>query len=186
MNPFPADDARLRALILHLSERCADWGDFDTVMLDRLLFQADFLHFRLHGFPVTGQTYRRGIRSPAPQAMRRILHEMIRSGDLEIKELSRGDGLHVRRVPVALREPELRGFDGQEIAVVERVLWFYRTAWAAGSGPDLVDVPWELAGPREEVPYHLALVSGLHSPLSERLSHESILMESLRPFERTS
>ncbi len=168
MNPFTADDERLRALILHLSARCSDWKIFDVILLDRMLFQSDFLHFRLHGFPITGHAYHRGIRSPAPQTMRRLTRAMIRSGELEITEVSRGDGLHVRFVPTALRDPDLRIFDGQEIAVVERVLWFYRNNWTSNGiaddvtvdGPDLLDLPWELAGPQEEIPYHLALISG--------------------------
>jgi hypothetical protein len=161
MNPFPADDARLKALILHIASRCADWEPFDLAMLDRILFQADFLHFRLHGFPITGQTYLRGIHAPSPLPMRRMLKDLARYGALEVSETPRGDGLHVRHVPIALREPDLRPFDGQEIAVVERVLWFYRTRWISGAGPELLDLPWELAGPKEEIPYVLALV-GAH------------------------
>ena len=181
MNPFPADDERLRALILHITLRCGDWPGFDIALLDRLLFQADFLHFRLYGFPITGQTYVRSLRSPAPQVARGMVRRMIQSGDFGIREVEVGDGLHVRNIPAAHREPDLRIFDGQEIAVVERVLWFYRQNWpavaagsaavAAGSpaeaaGPDLLEIPWELADLWEEIPYALALVSDsrTHAP----------------------
>jgi hypothetical protein len=161
MNPFPADDARLRALILHISLRCGDWHRFDIALLDRLLFQADFLHFRLYGVPITGQTYLRGLRSPAPESMRGMVRRMIQSGEYLIREMEVGDGLHVRSVPAAHREPDLRIFDGQEIAVVERVLWFYRQNWTAeAAGPDLLEIPWELADLWEEIPYALALISG--------------------------
>ena len=165
MNPFPADDLRLKALILHIASRCADWEAFDTAMLDRLLFQADFLHFRLHGFPITGQTYVRGIRAPSPENLRQVVRELGRAGALEIREEPRGDGLHVRHVPVALREPDLRPFDGQEIALVERVLWFYLDQRNTGTGRDLLELPWELAGPREEIPYPLALVAARPEPI---------------------
>ncbi|MDB5102960.1 MAG: hypothetical protein JWP91_649 [Fibrobacteres bacterium] len=164
LNPFPADEMRLRELILHIAARCADWEDFDTAHLDRILFQADFLHFRLHGYPITGQTYRRGIRSPAPRIMRRVLRSMIEAGDLEMREEACGDGWHVRLFPFALREPALRRFDGQEIALVETVVRFYRDQAVDGShGPDLLDLPWDLAGPREAIPYHLSLVAPLTS-----------------------
>jgi hypothetical protein len=164
MNPFPADDARLRALILHISLRCGDWPGFDMALLDRLLFQADFLHFRLYGFPITGQTYVRSLRSPAPQVLRGMVRRMIQSGDFAIREVEVGDGLHVRNIPAAHREPDLRIFDGQEIAVVERVLWFYRQHWAGETaGPDLLEIPWELADLWEEIPYALALISGARS-----------------------
>lgn len=166
MNPFLADDQRLKELILHIAARCGDWKRFDIFLLDRILFQTDFLHFRLYGYPVTGQTYVRAIRAPSPENRRRTARLLVQAGELEIQELPLGDGLHVRTVPVALREPDLRDFDGQEIAIAERVLRFYRETWTAPEnrtldpqGPDLVDLPWELAGPGEEIPYCLALIS---------------------------
>lgn len=180
MNPFPADEARLRALILHVSLRCVDWPRFDMALLDRLLFQADFLHFRLHGFPITGQTYLRGLRSPAPQSLRPMVRRMIRTGEFEIREVEVGDGLHVRSIPAAHREPDLRIFDGQEIAVVERVLWFYWQNWTTGTeGPDLLEIPWELADLWEEIPYALALISGARTdvPESMRLLSQSALLQ---------
>lgn len=184
MNPFPADDQRLQELILHVAARCGDWEEFDIALLDRILFQTDFLHFRLYGYPITGQTYVRGFRSPAPENRRRITRLLVQAGMIEIEERPLGDGLHVRTVPVALGEADLRGFDGQEIAIAERVLRFYRETWTAErrsasgrngipdrqapwalaqEGPDLVELPWELAGPGEEIPYCLALISGKDS-----------------------
>lgn len=155
---FPADDGRLRELILHVAERCADWPDFDPAMLERILFQADFLHFREQGFPITGQAWRRGIRAPSPRGMARALREL--ALDLAVDEIPVGDGLHVRRRPHALRAADLSGFDGTEIAAVEKSVWHYRLRWdAAAAGPDLLDIPWTLAGPREEIPYALALVA---------------------------
>ena len=184
MSFFPADDRRLRELILHISLRCGDWEHFTPALLERMLFQADFLHFRLHGFPITGQTYRRGIRSPAPRTMARMLRQMTQAGEFEISEEPIGDGLHVRRRVHAYREPELRIFDGQEIALVEQVIRFYRRHWPSvnadpgeSAGPDLLNLPWDLAFPREEVPYPLALLGVVEESDSRRMSL------NLLPFE---
>ncbi|HKP95080.1 MAG TPA: hypothetical protein VJ385_04910 [Fibrobacteria bacterium] len=179
MNLFPADDRRLRELILHISRRCGDWDPFTPALLERMLFQADFLHFRLHGFPITGQTYRRGVRSPAPRTMARMVRDMARAGEFEISEEPIGDGLHVRRRAHAYREPELRIFDGQEIALVERVIRFYRRHWRTGSaGPDLLVLPWELAAPREEIPYPLALLGAVEEPDAKRMSRNRLPFET--------
>ncbi len=164
MSSFSPDDARLKELILHVSARCADWDDFDPFLLERILFQSDFLHFREHGTPITGQTYRRGLMGPSPRGMARVLKTLAR--DFAVQETPLGDGLHVRRRPRALREADLGIFDGQELVTVEEVIAFYRwnrlvgeTGRGAGAGPsDLVEVPWESAGLREEIPYALALV----------------------------
>ena len=102
MSLFPADDRRLRELILHISLRCGDWDGFALALLERMLFQSDFLHFRRHGFPITGQTYRRGILSPAPRTMGRMLRDMTGSGGVgNFGRTCRGR-VHVRRVPRAL------------------------------------------------------------------------------------
>ena len=196
MNPLIADDQRLKELILHIAARCGDWDRFDIFLLDRILFQTDFLHFRLYGYPVTGQTYVRAIRAPSPENRRRTARLLVQAGELEIQERPLGDGLHVRMVPVALREPDLRGFDGQEIAIAERVLRFYREAWTDGGnptldpqGPDLVDLPWELAGPGEEIPYCLALISAAPpsapSALPVRQPIVTQTRQPLRLLERT-
>ncbi|MEO7425265.1 MAG: hypothetical protein ABI036_08760 [Fibrobacteria bacterium] len=161
MSLFPADYERLRELILHVSQRCRDWERFDSAMLDRLLFQADFQHFLRYGFPITGQAYRRGILSPAPRSMRPVLRDMIAAGSLEIVEVQHPDGLHARCLPRALREPNLRIFDGREIALVETVILFYRRTWDPDTGEDMLILPWEAARPREEIPYQLALLGSL-------------------------
>jgi hypothetical protein len=162
---------------LYLSARCGDWRGFDPAMLERMLFQADFLHFRSQGFPITGQTYRRGILTPGPRNMARILRGMVGKGELRILEEPLADGLHVRRIPKAGREANLRMFDGEEIALVEKVIRFYRVSGPEDgrenggengrecgnrSGPDLLALPWELAAPREEIPYSLALLGTLN------------------------
>ena len=54
--------------------------------------------------------------------------------------------------PARYREPDLRIFDGQEIALVERVIRFYRLHWRDGSeSPDLLTLPWEAAAPRGRI-----------------------------------
>lgn len=156
-NPIPADDGRLAELILHVSARCADWELFDAAMLERILFQSDFLHYRENGRPITGQAYRRGLLGPSPRGLSRVLRAMAR--EFAMLESPVGDGLHVLRRPVALRAARLAGFDGQEIATVERVIWHYRRAWnPARQGPDLLEVPWEGALHRDVLPYALALI----------------------------
>ncbi len=124
MHEFPADDGRLAELILYVSERCADWNHFDPPLLDRILFQADFLHYRTHGAPITGQTYRRGPSGPSPRGLSRVLRGLAR--EFAVVETPEGDGLHVRRRPAALRPARPAGFDAEELATVDEVLAYYR------------------------------------------------------------
>ncbi len=161
MSLFPADDIRLQELILHIALGCEDMDTFDMPMLHWILFQSDFLHFRRHGFPITCQSYRRGLRTPFPRRMDRVCRDLIQAEAMEISELSVGDGLHIRKTPRAWREPSLRIFDGHEIAVVDEVVRSFREAQVLEKPwPDLLDIPWETARYREEIPYALALIPG--------------------------
>jgi hypothetical protein len=159
MSLFPADDGRLQEMILHIVHCCEDMDTFDANMLNRILFQADFLHFRRHGFPITGQAYRRGIRTPFPKNLLRVCRSMIQAQALEPVESPLGDGLHIRKSFLALREPSLQIFDGREIGLVDFLIRSFREAHVLEKPwPDLVNVPWESARYREEIPYALALI----------------------------
>lgn len=156
MTGFTPDDTRLAELILYVSERCAEWDDFDPVVLSRILFQADFLCFRECGRPITGQAYRRGPSGPAPRGLSRVLRGLAR--EFAVREIPLGDGLHVRRRPAAMRAARLSVFAPRELAIVEDVLRHYRSGWTPlREGPDFLSVPWEAAGPREIIPYTWAL-----------------------------
>jgi hypothetical protein len=151
MQGFPPDDGRLAELILYVSDRCAEWNHFDPILLDRILFQADFLHYRAFGASITGQTYRRGPSGPAPRGLSRVLRGLAR--EFAVVEMPAGDGLHVYRRPAALRPARLSAFSARELATVEEVLGHYRH----GRGPDYLEMPWQEAGPRAILPYSLAL-----------------------------
>jgi hypothetical protein len=153
MREFPADDSRLAELILYVSARCADYDAFDPILLERILFQADFLHYRSYGVPITGQAYRRGPSGPTPRGLSRVLRGLAR--EFAIVETPEGDGLHVRRRPAALRAARMSGFAASELAVVEEVLAHY----LGGGFPDYLGIPWQEAGPRAILPYSLALAA---------------------------
>lgn len=188
MQEFPADDSRLAEVILYVSARCAAREDFDPVMLDRILFQSDFLHYRSYGTPITGQAYRRGPSGPTPRGLSRVLRGLAR--EFSIVETPEGDGLHVRRRPAALRAARVSAFSARELATVEEVLAHYLAGpgaggprgagpWSIGtrseesdragrdSGrgatrgefPDYLEIPWQEAGPRALLPYSLALAA---------------------------
>lgn len=161
MDGFPPDDGRLAELILYVSDRCADWDDFDPIVLERILFQADFLHYRECGVPITGQAYRRGPSGPSPRGLARVLRGLAR--EFAVLENPVGDGLHVRRRPLARREARLSLFGTRELALVDDVMRHYRHTWGParpeGPSPDYLAIPWEQAFPRELIPYAWALTA---------------------------
>jgi hypothetical protein len=149
MHEFPADDSRLAELILYVSARCADREAFDPILLDRILFQSDFLHYRNFGVPITGQTYRRGPSGPTPRGLSRVLRGLAR--EFAIVETPEGDGLHVRRRPAALRAARLSAFSARELASVEEVLGHYLAGPLTHKRAH-ESVPERADGPRREEP----------------------------------
>jgi hypothetical protein len=151
-------DMKLRELILYISETSEGDATYGNVKLDRLLFYSDFLAYRRFGKAITGQEYQIFESGPAPCALLALLNEMIAQDELRLRA---GNDLGKSyRKPLALREAQLDGFRGEEIALVDRLI---RRFWgiSAEQMNELTDefVAWSVMERGEVVPYSLALLA---------------------------
>lgn len=151
-------DRRLAELILHVSRMCEGDETFGATKLNKILFVADFLAFRMLGTSITGAEYQKLSHGPAPRRLLPVLEWLQEAGDLAVR-VERRFGYEQKR-PVALRDPDLSRFSAEQISLVDRVvqqLWG-RTAtevsrWSHGF------VGWQLADEGETIPYTLALLA---------------------------
>jgi len=148
---------KLRELILYLAQRSEADPHFGRTKLNKLLFYIDFSHYARTGLAVTGEPYVKQPHGPVPAHVKKLLNEMEQSGDLRV--VKRHHFTHVQERPKALREPDLSGFTGLEIALASEIV---QELWPL-SGADVSDLSHEFVGWRavrmgEEIPYETALI----------------------------
>ena len=117
---MPNRNKRLKELILYVSDRCASNDNFGATMLNKILWASDFLSYRWKRKPITGEPYQRLERGPAPKHLIPIRNEMEARGELAVRKIRRGQNYQNRTM--ALREPNLSIFSGDDIALVNSVI----------------------------------------------------------------
>lgn len=88
--------------------------------LNKLLFYADFLHFKLHSVSITGTAYLAFQHGPVPAHYDRLLVDMYEGGDLAKEEVDFPDGSGGERLHPE-REPDLSLFAPDELETMRRV-----------------------------------------------------------------
>ena len=117
---FTDSDAKLRELILYISEKSAADPKYGSTKLNKILLAADILSFRKRGRLISGAQYKSLDHGPVPVGMGLILDRMTKEGELAI-QLASSYG-HLQKRPVNLRRANLAGFDGEDIALLDEVI----------------------------------------------------------------
>ena len=162
------DDAKLRELILYISRQSDGDTAFSSVKLNKLLFLADFLAFLKIEQAITWQPYVRQTDGPAPARLNRIIDQMAENRELAMR-VSNVYGNPQQR-PIALTEPNLGMFSGEEIALVDRVIsdcWGVTASKISDASHDFIG--WRLAALDELIPYETALI-GSRPPTRDEIA----------------
>lgn len=120
---------RLRQLILFIAERCQADPTFGSVKLAKILFCADFESFAKYGEPITGAPYKKLPQGPVPTVVKAVRSKMEEEGEIVVAKEGYSPRLRDRVVP--LREANLDGFSGRDIAFVDGVIQMFHGATAA-------------------------------------------------------
>jgi hypothetical protein len=151
------DEDKLAELLLYLSQRLGDEPAAGSTKLNKLLFFADFIHFRHHGRPITGAEYQRLPYGPAPRRLLPVRQMLLRRGDAELVDETYLGQIQQRLLP--RRGADLSRFSEAEIATVEEILGHL----AGRTALDLTNlshrVPgWDLFDENETIPYEIAFL----------------------------
>lgn len=152
------NDAKLKELILYVAKQSESDQDFGKTKLNKILFYSDFIAYGRTGGSITGHEYQKLANGPAPRRFLPILEEMQKSGDCSEQE-RKYFGYTQKRV-VALREPDLSNFSGEEVAIVEDVLRMLRGVSASDiSKVSHEFVGWQAFDIGDVIPYSTVFVS---------------------------
>lgn len=161
------NDEKMRALILHISRQSEGDEPYGSTKLNKLLFYADFLSYRIYGQSITGHEYQALERGPSPRRLVPIRNEMEADG-LIFMFVRDYYGYPQKRI-VAVADPDLNLFTAREIALVDRLItqfWGMSASEISRLSHQLVW--WESAEEHDEIPYCLALVGQREPTLDER------------------
>jgi hypothetical protein len=162
----PADDQKLRELILYLSSKSEKDPRFSATKLNKLLFYCDFAAYRQLGSSITGHSYQKLNFGPAPKAMMPVLEKMKHAGDCI--EVERDHfGYRQKRV-IALRPPDVSQLSSRELYLADQVvtdLWESSATQVSDLSQDFIG--WKVAALGEVIPYETAFVGDPAMPLSE-------------------
>jgi hypothetical protein len=75
---------KLKELILYITSKCQDNGNFGSILLDKLLFYADFCYYAEHGTSISGETYKKEKLGIVPADLVQARDELIDDGKLKI------------------------------------------------------------------------------------------------------
>lgn len=149
--------ARLRELILYISQKCTDDPTFCATKLNKILFYSDFHSYFRFGEPIAGLEYQKLPFGPAPKQLVPVREEMLSAGDVAMQRISFYNKEQQRLVP--LRDPVLDNFKGRDIALIDEII---QTLW----GKTAKEVSesshrraWRIAKDKESIPYQAIFLS---------------------------
>lgn len=149
--------AKLRELILYVSDKCQDHTKFGATKLNKILFFADFIAYAKRGRSITNEKYFKLPFGPAPQKLVFVRRKMIDDGILVIQHRETLSGTQER--PIPMRAPDLSIFESWEIDLVNSVINELRNR-DADEVSDLSHyyMGWRLAKEQEEIPYETVFI----------------------------
>jgi hypothetical protein len=141
----------LSELILYISKKMADDLYFGQVKLNKVLFFADFTAYGFLGRTITGVEYQHLSEGPAVRRMLPVQREMREAEKSLVIEPRSIYGFRQDR-PVALRDPDLAQFSGEEIAWVDRWIDTFRPMTATEASRFSHDVVgWQMTDERDTI-----------------------------------
>jgi putative zinc finger/helix-turn-helix YgiT family protein len=155
----PLSLAKVREMIAYFGEL----PDMFVTKLAKLMFYADFLHYREHTISITGLAYAHAPQGPIPDRYERIRDDVIENAVVQIEERF-GDSW-AGEVLVAQRPADLTVFSESELAVLRAV----RKRLGAKTSKRLsemshAETAWMTTEMGERIPYETA--KGLSIPLA--------------------
>lgn len=163
-------DERLGELMLYIAQQSEDDPDFGATKLNKILFNIDFIAYARRAEPVTGQEYQHLPQGPCVRRLAPVQQMLEEKGRAAVQETLRGP--YVQKRLLALRDPDLSGFSGDEIALVDYVIRALRGANAREvSDWSHEFIGWKVTRDYETIPYETVYLNDRTPPTEADLQY---------------
>lgn len=153
----PDERAKLKELMLYISDKCIDDNKFCATKLSKILYFADFLSYAHYGKPITGIKYRSLQNGPVPISLWSVKDEMESSHELVVRK-QRVVDYHQHRY-IALRPSNLDYFTARDIALVDEVISQLSDDNATSVSGRSHDRAWRIYRNSPTMPYNSIFIS---------------------------
>lgn len=109
--------AKFKALVHYVCQKAEDPSCLGAVKLNKVLWYADSIFFKLHGHSITGETYVKRQFGPVPRDIAGALEELVEAGKIARGRVDHFG--HVKSEFVAVQEADVSMFSGPEIQIVD-------------------------------------------------------------------
>lgn len=145
---------RLKELIVYIASQCDGDETFGATKLNKILFFADFFYYRQKRESISGQKYIHMPFGPVPEAMETVQKQMLGK---DIAYAFSQSGPYMQKRVVALREPDLSGFEPEMIGflttIINQVCVDNKISATKLSDLSHDYVGWKITKIGEEIPY---------------------------------
>lgn len=143
---------KFRELILYIAKRLGPEAALGQVKLAKLLMASDFGAFERLGEPISGATYEKWPQGHLPRELLLTQRDLEAEGAIQV-EAEDYYGKQLKRI-TAQRDPDMREFTEDELALIERALRLFGFESASYlSDLSHLEIGWRLAKMKEVIPY---------------------------------
>ena len=168
------DEAKFTEMVLYVAARLLDDRAGGATKLNKVLFFAEFTHFRRHGAVISGCEFQKLTHGPAPRRLVPVRDEVLARGGAELREEDFLGRVQHRLVP--LRSADLSVFSDLERQTIDDVL----EQLDGLTGRQVSDLAheepgWKLTEIGETIPYSTAGLGypQVSTPTTRRLAREA-------------
>lgn len=148
-----ADTEKLKELILFISDHCKDKPMFGATHLNKILYFADFLHYKYTGRPISDSEYFKLEAGPAPKQLVPAREQLIGAGLLEIRERPTLSG-YIQKRPTPTGDVSTTFLTDEQKQFIRDIANQACTFTASDlSGLTHKHLAWQLAGNRDDIPF---------------------------------
>lgn len=146
------DSRKFEELIVYIAKRLGPEAALGRVKLAKLLMASDFGAYERFSRPITGATYEKWEQGHLPRELLLAQRDLEASGAIRV-EVVDYYGKKLKHI-TAQRDPDMRDFSEDELAVVERALHHFGYESASYlSELSHLELGWRLAEWKEAIPY---------------------------------
>jgi hypothetical protein len=161
---------KFRELILYVARETEADPKCGKTKLYKILFYSDFWAYSKLGHSISGQEYQKLKNGPAPLRALPEIKEML-AAHLCAWATRDYFGRQQQKL-LALREPDLSEFTGEEVAIVQeviRILWHFDSAEVSDLSHRFIG--WQLAAQGETIPYSTVALGTPRPPTAKEIEY---------------